>query len=153
MNRIMQEQDLGRIEVSQQVIASIAGHSANGCYGIVAMAARGLRDGIAERLQRENLHRGIEVKVDTDGINIDLYCVVEYGVRITEVAHSLQDAVRYQVEKALGIKVKTVNVNVQGIHMQDEDVPHALDREKSEKAEKAEKSQKGEKSEKKAADG
>ena len=114
------------------------------------MAARGLRDGIAERLQRENLHRGVEVKVDADGINIDLYCVVEYGVRITEVAHSLQDAVRYQVEKALGIKVKNVNVNVQGIHLQDEDVPHALDREKSEKAEKAEKS---EKSEKKAADG
>jgi uncharacterized alkaline shock family protein YloU len=130
MNRIMQEQDLGRIEVSQQVVASIAGHAANGCYGIVAMAARGLRDGIAERLQRENLHRGVEVKVEDDGINVDLYCVVEYGVRITEVAHSLQDAVRYELEKALGIKVKTVNVNVQGIHMQDEDLPKALDREK-----------------------
>ena len=136
MNRIMQEKDLGRIEVSQQVIASIAGHAANGCYGIVAMAARGLRDGIAERLQRENLHRGVEVKVDPDGINIDLYCVVEYGVRITEVAHSLQDAVRYQVEKALAINVKTVNVNVQGIHMQDEDMPHALDRDRDKEKEK-----------------
>ena len=143
MNRIMQERDLGRIEVSQQVIASIAGHSANGCYGIVAMAARGLRDGIAERLQRENLHRGVEVKVDSDGIDIDLYCVVEYGVRITEVAHSLQDAVRYQVEKALAINVKTVNVNVQGIHMEDEDLPHALDRDREKEKEK----------EKKAADG
>jgi uncharacterized alkaline shock family protein YloU len=122
VNRIMQERDLGKIEVSQQVIASIAGHAANGCYGIVGMAARGLRDGIAERLQRENLHRGVEVRVDPDGINIDLYCVVEFGVRITEVAHSLQDAVRYQVEKALGIKVKVVNVNVQGIHLDDEDL-------------------------------
>ncbi|MFY9616249.1 MAG: Asp23/Gls24 family envelope stress response protein [Candidatus Dormiibacterota bacterium] len=132
----MQEKDLGRIEVSQQVIASIAGHAANGCYGIVAMAARGLRDGIAERLQRENLHRGVEVKVDPDGINIDLYCVVEYGVRITEVAHSLQDAVRYQVEKALGINVKTVNVNVQGIHLQEDDVPKGLDREREKEQKK-----------------
>lgn len=114
----MQEQDLGRIEVSNQVIASIAGHAANGCYGVVAMAARGLRDGIAERLQRENLHRGVEVRVEEDGISIDLYVVVEYGVRITEVAHSLQDAVRYQVEKALAINVKNVNVNVQGIHLE-----------------------------------
>ncbi len=142
MNRIMQEKDLGKIEVSQQVIASIAGHAANGCYGIVGMAARGLRDGIAERLQRENLHRGVEVKVDPDGINIDLYCVVEYGVRITEVAHSLQDAVRYEVEKALSINVKTVNVNVQGIHMSDEDQPRGLDRERD-----------GEREPKKAADG
>ena len=115
----MQEKDLGRVEVSSQVITSIAGHAANGCYGIVAMAARGLRDGIAERLQRENLHRGVVVKVDEDGINIDLYVVVEYGVRITEVARSLQDAVRYEVEKALGIKVKTINVNVQGIHFEE----------------------------------
>ena len=131
MNRIMQERDLGKIEVSQQVIASIAGHAANGCYGIVAMAARGLRDGIAERLQRENLHRGVEVRVDEDGINIDLYCVVEYGVRITEVAHSLQDAVRYQVEKALAIKVKVVNVNVQGIHMDEEDLHRGAERDRS----------------------
>jgi uncharacterized alkaline shock family protein YloU len=119
MNRIMQEQDLGRIEVSQQVVASIAGHAANESYGIVAMSARGLRDGIAERLQRENLHRGVEVKVEPDGILIDLFVVVEYGVRITEVARSLQDAVRYQVEKALGIPVKLVNVNVQGIHLEE----------------------------------
>ncbi|HEV3233303.1 MAG TPA: Asp23/Gls24 family envelope stress response protein [Candidatus Dormibacteraeota bacterium] len=132
----MQEKDLGRIEVSQQVIASIAGHAANGCYGIVGMAARGLRDGIAERLQRENLHRGVEVKVDPDGINIDLYCVVEYGVRITEVAHSLQDAVRYEVEKALGINVKTVNVNVQGIHLQEDDVPKGLEREREKEQKK-----------------
>jgi len=119
MNRILQQQDLGRIEVSRQVIASIAGHSANECYGIVAMAARGLRDGLAERLQRENLHRGVEVKVDEDGIEIDLYVVVEYGVRIVEVARSLQDAVRYQCEKTLGINVKQVNVNVQGIHYEE----------------------------------
>jgi uncharacterized alkaline shock family protein YloU len=132
----MQEKDLGRIEVSQQVIASIAGHAANGCYGIVGMAARGLRDGIAERLQRENLHRGVEVKVDPDGINIDLYCVVEYGVRITEVAHSLHDAVRYEVEKALGINVKTVNVNVQGIHLQEDDVPKGLEREREKEQKK-----------------
>ena len=95
MNRILQQQDLGRIEVSRQVIASIAGHSANECYGIVAMAARGLRDGLAERLQRENLHRGVGVKVDEDGIEIELYAAVEYGVRIVVVASSLQEPVRY----------------------------------------------------------
>jgi uncharacterized alkaline shock family protein YloU len=116
MNRILQHQDLGRIEVSSQVVASIAGHAAGECYGIVGMAARGLRDGIAERLQRENLHRGVEVRVEEDGIIVSLYVVVEYGVRITEVARSLQDMVRYQVEKALGIKVKSIDVNVQGIH-------------------------------------
>ena len=54
--------------------------------------------------------------MDEDGIAIDLFVVVEYGVRITEVAHNLQEAVRYQVERSLGIPVKSVDVNVQGIH-------------------------------------
>ncbi|HZU77330.1 MAG TPA: Asp23/Gls24 family envelope stress response protein, partial [Dehalococcoidia bacterium] len=36
---------LGRIEVSPRVVASIVSHAASECYGIVGMAARGLRDG------------------------------------------------------------------------------------------------------------
>ena len=50
---------LGRIEVSPRVVASIVAHAANESYGVVGMAARGLRDGIAERLNRENAHRGV----------------------------------------------------------------------------------------------
>lgn len=109
---------LGRIEVSPRVVASIVAHAANESYGIVGMAARGLRDGIAERLNRENAHRGVQVQVLPGGIVIELYVIVEYGTRISEVAHNLMSAVRYHVEKTLGLPVLAVNVNVQGIHME-----------------------------------
>lgn len=109
---------LGRIEVSPRVVASIAGHAANECYGVVGMAARGLRDGIAERLNRENLHRGVEIEVREGGIRIELYVIVQYGTRISEVAHNLQNQVKYAVEKSLGLPVLAVNVNVQGIHLE-----------------------------------
>jgi len=112
---------LGRIEVSPRVVASIVGHAANESYGIVGMAARGLRDGIAERLNRENLHRGVEVVVDGDGIIIDLYIIAQYGTRISEVANNLMSAVKYATEKSLGLPVVAVNVNVQGIHGEDDD--------------------------------
>ena len=111
---------LGRIEVAPQVVASIAGHAANECYGIVAMAARGLRDGIAERLNRENLHRGVEIEVREGGILIELYVIAQYGTRISEVAHNLMSAVKYAVERTLGLPVLAVNVNVQGIHLEGE---------------------------------
>ena len=111
---------LGRIEVSPQVVASIAGHAANECYGIVGMAARGLRDGIAERLNRENLHRGVEIEVREGGILIELYVIAQYGTRISEVAHNLMSAVKYAVERTLGLPVLAVNVNVQGIHLEGE---------------------------------
>ena len=95
---------LGRIEVSPRVVASIVGHAANECYGIVGMAARGLRDGIAERLNRENVHRGVEIQVTPDGLVIELYVIAEYGTRISEVAHNLMSAVSYSVEKTLGLR-------------------------------------------------
>ena len=110
---------LGRIEVSPRVVASIVGHAANECYGVVGMAARGLRDGIAERLNRENVHRGVEVDVEEAGIRIELYIIAQYGTRISEVAHNLMSAVGYAVERSLGLPVIAVNVNVQGIHLED----------------------------------
>jgi uncharacterized alkaline shock family protein YloU len=108
---------LGRVEVSPRVVASIVGHAANECYGVVGMAARGLRDGIAERLNRESAHRGVEVSLREGGLVIELYIIAQYGTRISEVAHNLMSAVKYEVERTLGVEVLAVNVNVQGIHL------------------------------------
>ena len=109
---------LGRIEVSPRVVASIVAHAANESYGVVGMAARGLRDGIAERLNRDNASRGVQVQVQPDGIVVELYVIVEYGTRISEVAHNLMSAVKYAIEKTLGLPVLAVNVNVQNIHLE-----------------------------------
>jgi uncharacterized alkaline shock family protein YloU len=114
---LIQAKDLGRIEVSRRVVATIAGHAAAGCYGVVGMAARGLRDGLAERLHRDSVHRGVEVEVREDGIAIALYVIVEFGTRVSEVANNLTSAVRYAVERTLGLPVVEVSVNVQGIHV------------------------------------
>ena len=115
---LTQTATLGRIEVSPRVVASIVGHAANECYGIVGMAARGLRDGLAERLNRENLHRGVEIELRDSGIVIDLYVIAQYGTRISEVANNLMSVVKYAVEKSLGLAVIAINVNVQGIHLE-----------------------------------
>ena len=104
------------------MVATIVGHVANESYGIVGMAARGLRDGIAERLNRENVHRGVEVKLEDGGLVIELYVIAEYGTRISEVAHNLMSSVRYTLEKTLGLPIAAVNVNVQGIHLETDGV-------------------------------
>jgi uncharacterized alkaline shock family protein YloU len=114
---LIQADDLGRIEVSRRVVATIAGHAAAECYGVAGMAARGLRDGLAERLHRDNIHRGVEVEVRENGVVISLYVIVEYGCRVSEVANNLANAVRYAVERTVGLNVLEVNINVQGIHV------------------------------------
>jgi uncharacterized alkaline shock family protein YloU len=106
----------GRIEVLPSVVAAIAAHAAEACYGVMGTSARGLREGVALLLRREAAHRGVEVR-DVDGrLEIDVYVIVQYGTRITEVAHNLQDTVKFEVERAVGVPVGEVNVFVQGVH-------------------------------------
>ena len=105
----------GRVEVFPSAVAAIAGHAAMGCYGITGMAARGLRDGVAELLRRESVDRGVEVVEVEGGLAIDIYVIVQYGIRITEVAHNLQETVSFEVERAVNVPVVEVNVNVQGV--------------------------------------
>ena len=80
----------------------------------MGMAGRGLRAGVAELLRRD-LHRGVEVRESESGLEIDVYVIVNYGMRITEVAHNLQSAVKFEVERATGVAVVGVNVFVQGV--------------------------------------
>ena len=110
-----QAQRWGRIEVFPSAVAAIAGHAALSCYGVTGMSARGLRDGVAELLRRESVDRGVEVVEVESGLAIDLYVIVQYGMRISEVAHNLQETVKFEVERAVNVPVVEVNVNVQGV--------------------------------------
>ena len=73
--------DYGKIDISNEVIASVVGKVVES-YGIVGMASRQqVRDGIAEILGHENYARGIEVKENNGVIDIDMYIIVSYGVK------------------------------------------------------------------------
>jgi uncharacterized alkaline shock family protein YloU len=112
---LIQARQWGRIEVFPSAVGAIAAHAAMGCYGITGMAARGLRDGVAELLRRENAARGVVVVEIEGGLGIDLFVIVQYGIRISEVAHNLQQTVKFEVERSVNVPVAQVNVNVQGV--------------------------------------
>ncbi len=114
----VQEDSKGKIDISSATIATIANQAVHQCYGVVGMASKNLVNGIAQLLSRDN-RRGVEIKVDGDKIVIDVYVIVEYGVRIRVVAESIQNTVKFHVEKALGLPVHAVNVYVQGLRMSD----------------------------------
>jgi len=108
---------LGRVEVAPTAIAGLAGTAVLECYGVVGMAHPTLRSGLAEVLQGERSRRGVQVKVVEQHIIVDLYVVLEYGVRISEVAHNIMENVKFRVEKALGVPIEEVNVHVQGLRV------------------------------------
>lgn len=107
----------GRIEVTPGAIATLAGRAIEQSYGVVGLASRHSRPGLAELLRREEQHKGVQVTFADDRVVIDLYVILEYGTRISEVAYQLMSAVKFAVESALEMPVVEVNVNVQGIRV------------------------------------
>ncbi|MCJ7706367.1 MAG: Asp23/Gls24 family envelope stress response protein [Anaerolineales bacterium] len=111
---------LGHVLISPRAIATIASQAAMSSYGVAGMASRNLVTGIAQALARDPRH-GVEVRKVGEQIEIDLYIIIEYGTRISSVAASAANTVRYQVERALGMPVSAVNVNVQDLRVSDTD--------------------------------
>ncbi|MNI19695.1 hypothetical protein D3C73_731400 [compost metagenome] len=110
--------EYGKIFVTTEVIATLAGSSALDCYGLVGMASRKqLKDGIAELLGKENLSRGVEVRRDKERLEIDLYIIVSYGTKISVVANNVQTKVKYILNDVVGLQVDDVNIFVQGVRV------------------------------------
>lgn len=109
------ETDLGRISISPTTIASVAAHAVLETYGVVGMALPSLRDGIAELLQRDNSKRGVVVRTDSAHITVDLYVVLEYGLRVSEIAHNVMSNVKFAIERTVGVPASYVNVHVQAL--------------------------------------
>jgi uncharacterized alkaline shock family protein YloU len=108
----------GRIEISNDVIAMIAGGAAVDCYGIVGMASKNqIRDGISEILRRENFSKGVIVREENGEVHIDMYIIVSYGTKISEVAHNVQTKVKYTLDQTLGLSVQSINIYVQGVRV------------------------------------
>ncbi|HEY8389595.1 MAG TPA: Asp23/Gls24 family envelope stress response protein [Clostridia bacterium] len=105
----------GKISITEEAIAQVAGYTALDCYGIVDLVSKRLSDNIAELFKKHSVSKGVKVITNGDRIFIDLYVILKYGVSIEAVAESIKKSVKYNVEKFTGMVVDSLNVNVVGI--------------------------------------
>jgi uncharacterized alkaline shock family protein YloU len=109
---------LGQIDISNEVIATIAGGAATDCYGIVGMASKNqIKDGLTDILRRDNFTKGVIVRQQDEEVHIDMYIIVSYGTKISEVANNVQSKVKYTLDKTVGLSVDSVNIFVQGVRV------------------------------------
>lgn len=109
--------DIGTIYISEDVMLKVVGYAALECYGIVAMSSKRAKDGIVEWLGRENLSKGVQLRSVDDMIDVDLYIIVEYGISVTAVCNAIKEVVKYKLESMTGVKVRNVNITVEGIRI------------------------------------
>ena len=104
------------IKIADDVIAVIAGAAASEVPGVSSMAG-GFAGGISEVFSgKKNFAKGIKIEAGEKEVRIDVNIIVEYGVRIPDVAFEIQNRVKKAVEGMTGLKVMDVNVHVQGVN-------------------------------------
>lgn len=108
----------GKIDISNEVVATIAGGAAIDCFGIVGMASKNqIKDGITEILRKENFSRGVIVRQQDERVEIDMYIIVGYGTKISEIARNVQQKVKYTLNQTVGLSVDAINIYVQGVRV------------------------------------
>lgn len=106
--------DVGSIRIADEVVGIIAGLAATEISGVAGMSG-GLVGGIAEMLGKKNLAKGVKVEVGEREAAVDLHLIVEYGVRIPDVALQVQENVKRAIEAMTGLDVVEVNIHIQGV--------------------------------------
>ena len=107
------------VRVNPDIVKQYAAEEAMACFGVVGLGAMSLKDGFARLLKNEKATRGVDVTLKDGGAVIDFHIIVAYGVNIKTVADNLMENVIYRVENFIGLKVKCVNVFVEGVRVVD----------------------------------
>ncbi len=103
------------LRIANDVIAAIANKATSEVPGVFSMAG-GISDVFGKKMSR-----GIRVDTGDDGkARIDVNIIVEYGVRIPDIAFEIQNRVKKAVESMTGLNVEEINVHVQGVNLPDD---------------------------------
>lgn len=113
---LTQAREFGSINISEEVISSIAALAIDEVDGVAGLSASAGEE-LAGMLGRKNVTKGIRLTLDEQNVHVECYVIVLYGYAIPEVSASIQDSVTSAVESMTGLHVEEVNVNVTGISM------------------------------------
>jgi len=115
-----ENEGLGEIRISSEVVSIIASNAAMEVKGVASLGG-GIAGNISQVLGRKNPFKGIKVEMgENNEVNIDLHVVVEYGARIPDVAWKIQERVKQSVESMTGLHVNEINIHVQGVSFEKE---------------------------------
>ncbi|MFD2045966.1 Asp23/Gls24 family envelope stress response protein [Ornithinibacillus salinisoli] len=111
---------LGKVEIAPEVIEVITGIAASEVDGLYAMRGN-FATGVVERFGKKTHSKGVKVELTDNGVAIDLYVVLDYGVSIPQVAQKLQENIRQTLKNMTALDIAEINIHVVGVQMDKED--------------------------------
>ncbi|MDV2580949.1 Asp23/Gls24 family envelope stress response protein [Alkalibacillus haloalkaliphilus] len=115
---VSEDNSLGRVEIAPEVIEVIAGIAANEVSGVANMRGN-IASNVTERLGKKKHGKGVKVELTEEGIEIDVYTVLDYGVSIPKVCEKIQDNIRTTLKNMTALEIIEINVHVVGVQIEE----------------------------------
>lgn len=114
---IKSENHLGTIEISNEYLITLIGHTVTDCFGVAQMNSYGAKQGLRSllKISKNEIDKGVIIRQSHDKLVIDLHITVSYGVNISAIVDSIVKKVRYTIEQETDLNVMKVNVFIDGM--------------------------------------
>ncbi|WP_246944595.1 Asp23/Gls24 family envelope stress response protein [Bacillus pinisoli] len=119
---------LGKVEIAPEVIEVIASIASAEVEGVASMRGN-FASGVVERLGKKNHGKGVKVELTDEGITLDVYVTMNFGVSIPKVAKNIQDNVRQTLATMTALEIDEVNIHVVGVQFENQKHEVEIDQE------------------------
>lgn len=103
------------VRISENVISAVVRRYTLEVDGVLRFASNTIVSGLAEMIGRRSHESNVIVDLTDDEVVISVTLVLEFGVRIPEIAAAVQEVIREKVESITGKRVNRVNVVIQDL--------------------------------------
>ncbi|AGX05450.1 Asp23/Gls24 family envelope stress response protein [Bacillus infantis] len=118
----------GKVEIAPEVIEVIAGIAASEVEGVAQMRGN-FASGVVERLGKKNHGKGVKVELTEEGIKVEVYCLMKFGISIPAVAQEIQDNIRQALLNMTALEAQEINIHVVGILFENQKLEPEIEQE------------------------
>ena len=114
---VLQEENVGAVQIANDVVEMIAALAATEVEGVSAMAGN-ITHEIMSKVGVKHLSKGVKADIYNKTVTVDVAIVVVFGYNIPAVSQKVQAKVKTAIENMTGLEVTDVNIRIAGVDMQ-----------------------------------
>ncbi len=117
---IKDDENIGEVQIADEVVAVIAGLAAMDVEGVASLAGGATRETV-DKQGMKSVSKGVKVEVVDGVVTVMLALNLMYGYNIADVTEKVQDKVKSTVENMTGLEVADINIRVSGVEIPEEE--------------------------------
>ncbi len=114
--KTVNDKEVGKIVIADEVIATIAGTAALEVDGVCATpSSANAKGNLINWINKKNYSKDVEVEIIENEIYVNASIIIKYGYNISKTSTEVQEKIKSALELMTGMTVSEINVSIVGI--------------------------------------